>query len=634
MYITKLKPAHVKYIWGGNNLHAKFGKENLESIGETWELSYDEKNPCLINDGEFAGKQLKDIATQEDIGKNSENMPFFPLLIKFIDAKDNLSVQVHPSDDYALKNENQYGKTEMWYILDAGDDAKICYGLKEEIERDQLMDLMKSGEIMDKLNFVNAKKGDVFFVESETIHAIGSGITVYEVQQNSTLTYRLFDYMRQDKDGNYRELHLEKARDVSNLGVMPADKLKKQKPQSIAFDAGSLEKTVLGYSKYFVSIEYKFKGEVTIPASKNTFMAFSCVDGNGEMNGVTFKMGDTIFVPARSEQLQIKGAGTFVMSKVSKFYLGIDVGGTAVKGGLVTDDGDILVKSSVDTQSNLGTEKVISNIIDLCKSLVENSNIEMSEIAGIGMGIPGAIDSKNGIVTYSNNLHWEDVHMKEALEQQLGIEVKMTNDANAAALGEALFGAGNTHNDSVLVTLGTGVGSGIIIDGKLFEGGYSVGAEIGHTVVKRGGELCTCGRKGCFEVYSSATGLIRETKFAMRENSDSKMWETVNGDIDKVDGRTAFLNAKVDKSAKAVVDEYIDTLADGLANIANIFRPGIILLGGGISKEGTNLTDPLQELLNERIFGGSANAPVKVAVASLGNDAGTLGGVGLFTQFD
>lgn len=633
MKICKLKPALVSYIWGGKKLHENFNKDKGENVGETWEVSYDDEYPCLIGSGENTGKRLKDIASKEDIGSNSSDMPFFPLLIKFIDALDNLSIQVHPSDDYALKNENQYGKTEMWYVLDAEEGAKICYGAKEEIDRNEFLDLMKSGEICEKLNFVDTKKGDVFFVKSGTIHAIGSGATIYEVQQNSRLTYRLYDYLRKDSEGNYRELHLKKAQDVSNLlPINESEMVKAEKVILIDDENNYLEKKVIGYSKYFVTYELTFSGNVETDSSKNTFLAMTCVEGNGSLNEIDFVCGDTIFIPANSGKLNIEGKGKFVVSKVSKFYMGIDIGGTAIKGGLFTDDGEILNKLSVSTESALGSEKVIQNSIKLCKKLLVGTTISMENISGIGMGIPGGIDSKNGIVLYSNNLHWKDVKIKEEMQNALGVEVRITNDANAAALGEASFGNASDVKNSVLITLGTGIGAGIIIDGKLFEGGYSLGGEIGHTVIHSGGGICTCGRRGCFEVYSSATALIRETKQAMLENKDSKLWEIVNGDIEKVNGKTSFELAKTDKTAKKVVDDYIENLAIGLTNVANIFRPEIILLGGGISKEGDNLVLPLQEKLNEKIYGGNNFAPVKIKVAKLGNNAGMFGGLGLFVE--
>ena len=201
--------------------------------------------------------------------------------------------------------------------------------------------------------------------------------------------------------------------------------------------------------------------------------------------------------------------------------------------------------------------------------------------------------------------------------------VTVTNDANAAALGEAAFGAGKEYSDSVFITLGTGVGGGIIMGGKLFAGGKNVGAEIGHMVIKHGGEKCTCGRKGCFEAYSSATALIRDTRRAMEEDKTSALWKC--GGLDKVTGRTAFDFCESDETAKKVVDGYIYDLACGIINLANIFRPQAVILGGGIAEQGERLIVPLQERLDAKVFGGQGYAPVKIVKASLGNLAGALG---------
>jgi glucokinase len=213
------------------------------------------------------------------------------------------------------------------------------------------------------------------------------------------------------------------------------------------------------------------------------------------------------------------------------------------------------------------------------------------------------------------------------LAAALPYPVKVANDANCAALGEARFGASKGYQNSILVTLGTGVGGGVIIDGKLFEGNLSAGAELGHMVIEKYGFPCTCGRRGCFEVYASATALIKKTQQAMRHNTDSKMWQTYR--LETVNGKTAFDYAETDIAAKEVVAWYCDYLACGLANLANIFRPEVIMLGGGISEQGEKLTNPVQKLLDKQLFGGNDYAPVKVIKASLGSKAGVFGAAAL-----
>ncbi len=302
-----------------------------------------------------------------------------------------------------------------------------------------------------------------------------------------------------------------------------------------------------------------------------------------------------------------------------KYFLGIDIGGTNIKGVLVDGSGKILSEGSVPTGCEGGGENMCKNIALLCADLQTRANVA-AEAAGVGC--PGMI-ADSGTVLFAGNLGLKNFPLKEKLSALLNMPVDVTNDANAAALGESAFGAGKGYSDSVFITLGTGVGGGIIIGGKIFGGGKNVGAEIGHMVIKHGGEKCTCGRKGCFEAYSSATALIRDTRKAMEEDKSSAMWSC--GGLEKVTGKTAFDFADSDPAAKNVVDGYIYDLACGIINLANIFRPQAVILGGGVAEQGEHLIAPLQERLDAKIFGGQGYAPVKIVKASLGNLAGALG---------
>ncbi len=312
---------------------------------------------------------------------------------------------------------------------------------------------------------------------------------------------------------------------------------------------------------------------------------------------------------------------------MSNFYIGIDLGGTFIKGGIVDGDGNILVDGKVPTETEKGDKGVAANIAALALALLEKSEIDKANVVGIGMGVPGMIDSERGEVVYSNNLGWEHFMISETVEKLTGLNVKIANDANVAALGETRFGCGRRYSNTVLVTLGTGVGGGIVIDGKLFEGNRSAGAELGHSVIVAGGEKCTCGRRGCLEAYASATALIRETKRAMERDPDSKMWQA--GELDKVDGRTAFDYMETDASARGVVENYITMLGTGLVNIANIFRPEAIMLGGGVCAEGERLTAPLRDFMARDIYAGNKGPAVEILTAELGNRAGLLGAAAL-----
>ena len=306
-------------------------------------------------------------------------------------------------------------------------------------------------------------------------------------------------------------------------------------------------------------------------------------------------------------------------------WIGIDIGGTNVKAALVDRTGRIVRKSSVTTGKTRTPQQIID---DIARQIAELSGGESYE--AIGVGCPGAIDSAQGNVNYSNNLGWVNVPLGKLLAAATGKPVKVSNDANVAALGEAMFGAAKSYSDSILVTLGTGVGGGIVIGGKLFEGYASMGAEIGHTVIRAGGRLCTCGRKGCLEAYASATALIRETISAMHTDFQSKLWAFADGDLNKVDGRTSFECAKAgDKTAQGVVEAYIDALADGIVNLVNVFRSQAVILGGGVCAQGAYLTEPLQKLVDERRYGGADSLRTVIKIAELGNDAGVLGAASL-----
>ena len=307
------------------------------------------------------------------------------------------------------------------------------------------------------------------------------------------------------------------------------------------------------------------------------------------------------------------------------YYAGIDLGGTFVKGGIVDEEGNILVKDKIPTGKERPYAEIAADMAQLVLDLAKKAGISPADVKAAGVGSPGTIDSKNGIIVYSNNIRWEKVPLGAELKKHLGIPVFATNDANAAALGESFAGAAKSYPSSVFITLGTGVGGGIILDNVLFEGNRSAGAEIGHMVIRMGGEKCTCGRKGCFEAYASATALIRQTRNAMAKDKTSKLWEICPNPED-VNGKTAFDGMRAgDKTAEKVVKNYITYLAEGIANLANIFRPDAVVLGGGVCAEGDNLLVPLRRKVNRLLYGGTKYAPVLVTVAQLGNDAGLVG---------
>ncbi len=314
------------------------------------------------------------------------------------------------------------------------------------------------------------------------------------------------------------------------------------------------------------------------------------------------------------------------------YNIGIDLGGTNIKVGLVNENYEIIEKATAKTDLPRPAEEICNSIVSLIWKVLTSAKVALNEVNAIGIGTPGVADRNSGVVLYSCNLDFHNTNLRSFIEKKLEKPVYVENDANAAAFGEVLAGAGKGFGDVVVVTLGTGVGGGIIIGGKIYTGFNFCGAELGHTVIQYGGRQCGCGRKGCFEAYSSATALINMTKEAMEENKDSKMWELCGGNIDNVDGKTAFDGLRAgDKAAKGVVDMYIEYLGCGLTNIVNTFQPEMLLIGGGICKEGELLTKPLSEIIKRDSYCIDAEKTTKLDICRLGNDAGIIGAAYLYT---
>ncbi len=313
------------------------------------------------------------------------------------------------------------------------------------------------------------------------------------------------------------------------------------------------------------------------------------------------------------------------------YTIGIDIGGMSIKFGLVDKNGEIFIQSRVKTAKS--AIDGVNDIINEIKRLLKENNLSVSDINGIGIGCPGAVDSEKGIMDVLPNLGWESVAIADILKEHFDLPVKISNDANVAALGEAIYGVAKDYNDCVMFTLGTGVGGGIIIDKKLVEGGWSRGAELGHVTLVLDGEPCTCGRKGCIERYVSATALIEQTKKAMVADKASKMWEFVQGDIEKVDGRTAFECSKLgDKSAEKVRDTYVMYLAESMMSMFNIFRPEASILGGGVSAQGEYLIERLKKYCEKYSYGYHHAPKTEILEAKLGNNAGIIGAAALFSK--
>ena len=312
------------------------------------------------------------------------------------------------------------------------------------------------------------------------------------------------------------------------------------------------------------------------------------------------------------------------------YRIGIDLGGTNIAAGIVDKDLNLLYIASVPTGAERGGEAIMDDMAELCRKLCADHDIALSEIESIGIASPGIANHDTGVVEYANNLPFRKFPIAQMLRERLGIErVRLENDANAAAWGEAVAGAAKGTTNSIMITLGTGVGGGIIIDNKVYSGFNYAGAELGHIVIEVNGAQCSCGRKGCWEAYSSATGLIRMTKEKIEEcerEGRPTLMKKIAEEKGKVSGRTAFDAKRAgDEAAAEVVDKYVLYLAEGLSNIVNIFQPEVVSLGGGVSNEGDYLLDLLMPRIRERVYGGNIVLATKICVAKLGNNAGIIG---------
>ena len=308
-----------------------------------------------------------------------------------------------------------------------------------------------------------------------------------------------------------------------------------------------------------------------------------------------------------------------------KYSLGIDIGGTNISAGVVNSSFEIISRSKVKTNADRPYEQVLEDVIRSGREAVASAGLSLSDMDWIGIGCPGTCNGDTGYVEYANNMHWENVPLRLDAEKAFGVTAYFDNDANAAAFGEYVAGAAKGAKNAVVITIGTGLGAGIIIDGRIYAGSNFAGAEIGHTVISVDGPECTCGRKGCFEAFSSATALIRITKEFMDRNPGSAL-HTIAEQDGKISARTAFKGAKQgDKTAKEAVDYYIKHLACGIANVINIFQPDILCIGGGVSNEGDNLLIPLKKLVEKEIYSKNSKKNTEIAICRLGNDAGIIG---------
>lgn len=611
MSFFKLKPSCKDYLWGGNRLVQEYNKScDMDVLAETWELSCHKDGQSVLryNGKDINLKDYIELKGKDILGTNCSRFEDFPILIKFIDAKENLSIQVHPNNEYAQKFEHQYGKTEMWYVMDAKEGAFLYYGFEHEISKDEFEKRIADGTLTDVLHKKYVKKGDVLFIESGTIHAIGAGVLIAEIQQNSNVTYRVFDYNRVGTDGKPRQLHVKQAIDVTL----------REKAKNYDF------KDCLAKCDYFKVNYFSVQNKQEFIADASSFVNILVLEGNGSIcnqeHSLSFIKGDSIFVEANTGKFELEGKCEILITTIpdsnnKNLRLGIDIGGTDCKIGIVDEYNNLIAKTSMPTLAKNGADDVINRLIINIKDFIKKNKFNLSDFKGIGLGVPGLLDTKTGTVLYSNNINWVNVELKKQLEQALGLDIFIANDADVAALAETIKGAAKGAKSAVMLTLGTGVGFGFINNNKVYQGSNVGTCEFGHTVIVANGKQCTCGRKGCLEAYASASALIAEARAKTNmELSGKQIFELAD---------------EGNKDLQEVIDSYLYYLSVGIVNVINAFNPQIIILGGGVCAQGDRLISVLNANVTKYCFGASYKQLPKIVIASLGNDAGMIGAANL-----
>ena len=315
MYILKLNPVFKDYLWGGTKLRDEYGfKSDLTKLAEGWMLSCHKDGQNTILNGDFEGKTLSEVLNDnlDFLGENGKKFKYFPILIKIIDAKDDLSVQVHPNNDYAMRVENEYGKTECWYILDCEDNAELIYGFNRELSSEEFRKAVEENTFLDAVNKVKVKKGDLFFIEAGTLHAIGKGILLAEIQQNSNTTYRVYDYGRVGVDGKPRELHTEKAIDVTSC--TPPTRGTDPEGELLIYDDFSTQ--LLTKCDLFNVERVSIKDTYKDVADNKSFVSVLITEGVGSIDDIEIKKGDSLFIPANYGEFKICGNIEAIITRV------------------------------------------------------------------------------------------------------------------------------------------------------------------------------------------------------------------------------------------------------------------------------------------------------------------------------
>jgi len=413
MKLYKLQPFFLDYLWGGTDLIKNWGKKPPSlKLAESWELCIHPTGESRVADGADEGKPLSQVLTKADWGDNCVNFPVFPLMVRLIDAEQNVSIHVHPGNAYAQAKGEPWGKTEMWYILEAKPGAGIYCGFKEPITSEEYVRRIHDGTITEVLRFTEVEPGQAIKIEPGTVHTVCAGLLMMEINQNSNITYRVFDFGRKDKDGNSRPLHLEDAAAVSKLTPY------KGRNPRLSMGPG---KTLLCASRWFSVYEYRNvmnagSACLSVPTDKRSFSVLTFLEGEGHVNGQYFNKGQSFLSTAEKGVLNIEGPCRFILAKVVKYFVNITIDGTYINGTVIDQDSFMLAENKIPLQTRQSGESAVQNLTTLVASLLEQAGLTVDDVERIG--IPQDFNNRCG-----NN-----APVAEMLKTYYGPAVPVTND--------------------------------------------------------------------------------------------------------------------------------------------------------------------------------------------------------------
>ena len=457
------------------------------------------------------------------------------------------------------------------------------------------------------MNKVPVRSGDFYRVPAGIIYAIGKGVTLYEASQGADLSIRIYDYDRLDPSINIDE----------------ATKVLKYN-QYVVNTQMDRKAKVLHAGRYYEVTKFNIFDKYNLKFNENSFSVVTVSRGSLKAEELDIKRGESILVEP-NELIHFEGKGELLIARVADYGIGLDVGGTSIKGAIIDDQANKIAEFKTPTEPEKGEAIIVDHMRECYLGLLDESGFPRNYFTKVGVGFPGNIDTVNGIVKFSNNLGLTNSPIADLLGKQLGIEVIIDNDANCAALGEYYYTDKRKYHDMYLITLGTGVGGGAIIGGKLFKGGQGSISEVGHMKVKSDKYKCTCGQYGCFEGLLSLKRLKIDVD-ELRENPDTGLKELISDDDKPL---KIFQYDEENKAAAEYAKKYQNNLLLGLVNVCNLFQPEIIVLGGGVSYVISKYIPLLERKMNAYKYSGYDAPKVRLVQATLGNEAGAYGAAAL-----